>query len=738
MKTVLTGLNPKQQEAVSLPPQHALVLAGAGSGKTRVLIHRLAWLMTEEKVSPYEILAVTFTNKAANEMRQRIENLFAMPTQGLWVGTFHGLSHRILRRHWQEAGLTEAFQVIDSDDQLRLLKRIISEQGLDDKRWTPKLAQAYINKQKEEGRRAQQVRSSGDYFEQGLLKVYFAYERQCQQSSLVDFAELLLRPVELMQKQPHLRSHYQQRFRHLLVDEFQDTNAIQYQWLQQFSAPTNTLMVVGDDDQSIYGWRGAKIENIQRFQQQFQPVVVRLEQNYRSTKTILEAANAVIAHNQARMGKTLWTDGEAGAPIKLYAAFNELDEARYVISQVQQAKQAGCPYQEIALLYRSNAQSRVLEEALLQAAIPYRIYGGMRFFERAEIKDALAYLRLIFNRHDDAAFERVINVPSRGIGERSLQSIRDRALTVGVSLWQAANDTVQNQALTARACNAIQGFLQLIEHMAEKTATNLLSEQVEYVIKKTNLTSHFAKESQESQQARLENLGELVTAAQQFQERANAEEAVTTPLATFLTHAVLEAGEGQAEQYEDAVQLMTVHAAKGLEFSSVFLVGMEDELFPGRRAEGSLAQLEEERRLCYVGITRAREQLTLTYAEYRRWYGENRLHHPSRFIRELPNNCIEVVRFKSQLTRPQVSSMHTLQPNSGLRRYQTSTSGLQASGQTWYVGQQVAHPKFGSGVILNYEGQGENARVQVQFQEVGMKWLVIGYANLTAAKETMS
>lgn len=724
--SLLTGLNDKQQQAVALPSTHALILAGAGSGKTRVLVHRLGYLMSVLGCSPYEILAVTFTNKAANEMRARIESLFGLPTQGMWVGTFHGLAHRLLRLHFKEAGLPQAFQVIDSEDQYRLIKRIVKQQNIDDKRFPPRQLQSYINRQKEEGRRAQQVVTSGDYYEQVMLKVYQLYEAQCRQSGLVDFSELLLAVTELFQHNESLRQHYQSRFKHILVDEFQDTNTIQYRWLKLLLSGQNDMMVVGDDDQSIYGWRGAKIENIYRFEREYQPQVVRLEQNYRSTKTILTAANTVIANNSGRMGKDLWTDGDPGEMIKLYSAFNEIDEARYITGTIKHLHQQGAAFKEIAILYRSNAQSRILEEALIQQGLPYRIYGGMRFFERAEIKDALAYLRLVFNRQDDAAFERVINTPSRGIGERSLQTIRDYSAQMSCDLWHAAQALCAEKQLTARAVNAICSFLKLIDHLDEMTKDFVLHDQVERVIERSGLISHYEKEGREKAQARLENLSELVNAARQF-EWVESEDS-PTPLTAFLTHAVLEAGEQQAGSHDDAVQLMTLHAAKGLEFPTVFITGMEDELFPGSRALEKTDGIEEERRLCYVGMTRAMQRLFLTYAEFRRWYGESKPHCPSRFLREIPESCLERVRIKTQISRP-VTAMNSTSISQN-KRFTTSSQGVSAKGKMWSVGQAVRHPKFGDGVILNYEGQGDQARLHIQFQNVGSKWLVISYAPL--------
>lgn len=726
MDQLLAKLNDRQREAVTLPACHALILAGAGSGKTRVLVHRLAYLFNHYQISPHRVLAVTFTNKAAGEMRARIESLFQINTQGMWVGTFHGLAHRLLRLHWQDVGLPQNFQVLDSDDQYRLVRRVLKNLGLDEKFWAPKTAQDFINKQKDAGHRPHQVAYQQDLHKATLVKIYQAYEDLCQQNGVVDFAELLLRAYELWLKRPDILKHYQERFSHILVDEFQDTNPIQYNWLKLLAGKQSYMMAVGDDDQSIYGWRGAKIENIHRFQSDFADVVtIRLEQNYRSTQNILSAANSVIAHNQERLGKNLWTDGKVGEPIQLYTAFNELDEARFIVSKIQQAAAQGIARQDMAILYRSNAQSRVLEEALLQAAIPYRVYGGLRFFERAEIKDALAYLRLISNHHDDGAFERIINTPTRGIGERTVENIREVARSQSISLWQAATRMVSTMALSGKAKNAVEQFLTNLGVMAADIAELPLYEQVEQVISASGLIPHYEKEPGEKGQARLENLAELVTGARQF--APDETDAPLSPLAAFLSHAVLESGEGQAETHQDSVQLMTLHSSKGLEFKVVFLSGMEEELFPPRYAMEDPKRLEEERRLCYVGMTRAMVQLFITHAEYRRLYGENRPHRPSRFIREIPAEHIAEVRMKTQISRP-------LSYEENYKRSAPPVRGAQyETGLPFKIGQHVRHAKFGEGVILNYEGSGEQVRLQVKFSRDGVKWLVAAYANLEAA-----
>ena len=575
---IIESLNDAQREAVCAPQDPLLVLAGAGSGKTRVLVHRIAWLIDVEGLSPYAVLAVTFTNKAAGEMRARIETMINAPASGMWVGTFHGLAHRLLRRHWQEAGLPQGFQILDSQDQLRLVKRAMQTMELDEAKWPPKQMQWFINGCKDEGLRPHHIEHRNDPYLKRQLEIYAAYEALCQRAGLVDFAELLLRSHELWLKYPALLDHYRQRFHHILVDEFQDTNAIQYAWLRMLAGEAANITVVGDDDQSIYGWRGARIENILSYQKDFKNTrVVRLEQNYRSTANILNAANAVIENNTDRMGKQLWTDGNKGDLIQLYTAYNEQDEARFVVGRIEDSVDKGGVRSEIAILYRSNAQSRVFEERLMQCGIPYRVYGGLRFFERAEIKDALSYLRLTRNRDDDASFERVVNHPPRGIGGRTVDVIRQQAKQDNSSLWQAAITVVNEKLLAARACNAILVFLQLVDELAAGLDKLPLGEQVEHVMHPSGLVEHFSREKGEKGQTRLENLQELVSAAQEYEADPDNE---MDPLSEFLAHASLEAGEGQADAWEDCVQLMTLHSAKGLEFPLVFLCGLEEGLFP--------------------------------------------------------------------------------------------------------------------------------------------------------------
>ncbi len=707
---ILDPLNDAQRDAVACESQNMLVLAGAGSGKTRVLVHRIAWLIKAEGYSPWSILAVTFTNKAAREMRSRIEEMLEIGTQGMWVGTFHGLAHRLLKAHWQEAGLPQNFQILDADDQLRLVKRICRELELDDSRWPPRQAQWFINGQKDEGLRADHLQPAGDdIYQQTMHRVYRAYEIACDRGGLVDFAELLLRAHELWLKNPELLAHYQGRFRHILVDEFQDTNTIQYAWLRVLAGPNMPIVAVGDDDQSIYGWRGAKIENIQRFGDDFAPArTVRLEQNYRSTANILEAANALISHNFGRLGKELWTAGEQGDPITLYAGFNEQDEARFIVERIEQWVNEGEQRSDSAILYRSNAQSRVLEEALIRAGMPYRIYGGQRFYERLEIRNALAYLRLMVSRGDDAAVERVINTPPRGIGGKTVDKLREVARERELPLWQSVAVIAEEKLLPARALSALEGFRVCINELDSATDELALDELIDHVIEQAGLIEMHKKEKGERGQARVENLEELVTAGKQFE----GEDDELSPLQEFLDNAALDAGEAQADEHEDSVQLMTLHSAKGLEFPLVFMAGVEENLFPHRMSLEEPGRLEEERRLCYVGITRAMQQLIISYAETRRMHGNETFNAPSRFIREIPPELLQEVRLHTTISRP-VSFAPSEVPDTDIS-----------------LGQRVYHQVFGEGVVLNFEGRGSSARVEVNFDDEGSKWLVLQYANL--------
>ncbi len=715
---ILENLNDAQRQAVTAPAEPTLVIAGAGSGKTRVLVHRAAWLIDVEGVSPHGLLAVTFTNKAAAQMRSRIESLLDVPVQHLWIGTFHGLAHRMLRRHWREARLPQNFQIIDSDDQLRLLKRLLKNLEIDDGLVPPKTVQWFINAQKDEGLRPQHLDNEGDEERQRMISLYQSYEEVCERGGLVDFAELLLRAHELLRDNEELLGHYRRRFRHLLVDEFQDTNAIQYAWLRLLAGGDGVPFVVGDDDQSIYRWRGARVEHILQFQKDFPGTnVVKLEQNYRSTSTILNAANAVIANNGSRLGKNLWTEGAEGEPIKVYSAYNERDEADFVIGRLRDWIDHGNLRSDAAILYRSNAQSRVLEEGLINAGIPYRVYGGLRFFERMEIKDALAYLRLIAHRDDDSSFERVVNKPTRGIGARTLDMIRSYARANTCSLWRAAG-AIASDDLNGRAANAVAAFMSMIERMAREVNGLDLQDKVDHVIHQSGLVEFFKKEKGEKGETRVENLFELVSAAKGFEPDPANE---MSPLDEFLSHAALEAGEAQADAWEDCVQLMTMHSAKGLEFPLVFLSGMEDGLFPHQRSIKDPQGLEEERRLCYVGITRAMQTLYVTYAEQRRLHGMDNFSQPSRFIREIPDEHVEEIRPRVQVARPLRST--------GPSRRHSGTGALQNEYGA-HLGQRVRHRKYGDGVITNFEGEGAHARVEVNFETEGTKMLIMSYANL--------
>ena len=711
--SIIDSLNDAQRNAVCAAPGNQLILAGAGSGKTRVLVHRIAWLIQTEHLSPYSIMAVTFTNKAAKEMRNRIEDLQGSTLRGMWVGTFHGLAHRLLKSHWLDAGLPENFQILDSDDQLRVVKRVTRALDLDDSQWPPRQSQWFINSQKDEGKRAAHIDDWGDLHHKTMVRIYAHYEELCERGGLVDFGELLLRSHELWLKKPEILKHYQQRFSHLLVDEFQDTNTVQYAWLRVLAGNSCKVTAVGDDDQSIYGWRGAKIENIQRFSEDFPDTqITKLEQNYRSTETILKAANEVISRNQGRLGKELWTAGEQGEKISLYAGFNEVDEANFIVEQIQQAPE-DVAKSDCAILYRSNAQSRVLEDSLLRAGVPYRVYGGHRFYERLEIKNALSYLRLLNNPHDDIAFERVINTPTRGIGAKSVENLRLFAREHGSSLWQSANVMTEKKLLPARASSNIANFLQLLADLTEGTTELPLHEQVDHIIEASGLLEFHRNEKGEKGQARVENLQELVVATRAF---AWDEDENGTPLQQFLDTAALDAGDAQADEFEDAVQLMTLHSAKGLEFHSVFMAGVEENLFPHKMSIEEPGRLEEERRLCYVGITRAKVKLYISYAECRRLYGSDNFNSPSRFLREIPAECLQEVRLGAQVTRPVLfGAADDIEPQQGIS-----------------LGGRVYHQVFGEGTVLTVEGAGDNARVQVNFDDEGSKWLVLQYAGLQA------
>ena len=713
---VLDSLNEGQRDAVAAPLGNLLVLAGAGSGKTRVLVHRIAWHIATGEANPQGILAVTFTNKAASEMRSRIETLLGQSIHGMWVGTFHGLCHRLLRAHWQDANLPEDFQILDSEDQYRTVRRIIRAMMLDESQYPPKEAQWYINAQKDKGLRPEKINDDGDVTTAQMIKIYKIYQQTCESSGAVDFGELLLRTYELLYTTKLVREIYQNRFKHILVDEFQDTNELQYKWLKLLIGENNTLFAVGDDDQSIYSWRGARVENMKAFQKDFKETkLLKLEQNYRSTTTILNAANKLIGNNSKRLGKNLWTDGEEGERIGIYMAYNELDEARYVVNQIQKCSEEGGSFEENAILYRVSAQSRVLEEALLSSKIPYRVYGGVRFYERMEIKDALAYVRIATFHDDDISFERIINTPTRGIGSRTIEELRIVAKKDNCSLWAAAHHIIEHKLLSPRAVNALEEFIRLVQRMSLTKSQPALDDRVDSIIKLSGLINHFKKEKGEKGLARIENLEELVKASSEFELDDNEELKEMSAMQAFLAHAALESGETQAGDKSNCVHLMTLHSAKGLEFPSIFLVGMEEGLFPHQRSSGDLKQLEEERRLCYVGITRARKLLTLTYTQYRRLHGSDYYPQPSRFIDEIPAELLSEIRMGGNVTE-------------SLFRKKVTRTGSKDGKLT--LGQRVSHTKFGEGVILNLEGDGDNMRIQVNFEKAGSKWLVASYANL--------
>jgi DNA helicase-2/ATP-dependent DNA helicase PcrA len=722
---ILNELNDKQREAVTADLNSSLqVLAGAGSGKTRVLVYRIAWLIEVENLSPFNLLAVTFTNKAAKEMRGRIEEMVGLKANNMWIGTFHSLAHRLLRAHWKEADLSQNFQVIDSDDQYRLVKRIMKDLNLDEARWPPKQAQWYISNKKDEGLRSQHIaENSYSDFDQIMLRVYQRYEEICQQGGLVDFSELLLRSFELLRDNLEILTHYQNRFKQILVDEFQDTNSLQYAWVKLLAGKNNRVMAVGDDDQSIYSWRGAKVGNMLTFAKDFGDAkTIKLEQNYRSTGHILNAANKLISSNTSRLGKNLWTSSSEGELISVYAAFNDMDEARFIVDQIKQWSREEGSLNECAVLYRSNAQSRTLEDAFIQAGVAYRIYGGLRFFERAEIKDALAYLRIIDREDDDPAFERIVNTPTRGIGLRTIAFLREQAHQHKQSMWYSAKQAIEQKLLPSRALTALGGFIDLIENLRRDIQGVELDEQIEHVIHHSGLYEHFKKDRSEKGRARIENLEELVTAANQFDPEETDEQPMPK-MASFLTHAALEAGDTQAAKHEDCVQLMTLHSAKGLEFPLVFLAGMEEGLFPHQMSLDERDGLEEERRLAYVGMTRAMKKLYLCYAESRYLYGKEKIQTPSRFISELPSEHLAEVRMRTTISRP-------FNRKTGGKAKPSKFADEHAK---YKVGQMVKHGKFGDGIILNVEGSGAKARVQINFNSCGSKWLIAEMANLETA-----
>ena len=713
---IFDSLNDAQRNAVGAPPGPLLVLAGAGSGKTRVLTHRIAYFIKSLDISPYSILAVTFTNKAATEMRRRIEDFLGYTLRGMWVGTFHGISHRILREHYEKANLPKGFEIIDSDDQYRLVRRIMKELDIDEGYWQPRQVQWFINNQKEEGLRPVDLLNQKNNHKT-LLAIYSRYEDFCNKLGLVDFAEILFRSLELLENNEDIRQGYQNLFSQILVDEFQDTNSIQYRWLKLLAINHHQITAVGDDDQSIYGWRGAKVENMELLQKDFNEIqIIRLEQNYRSTGNILNAANAVIDKNTNRLGKNLWTNGEDGQPVSFFEAFNEIEEGNFVVDKIQTWQSQGNRRDSVAILYRSNAQSRVFEELLLAKNIPYRVYGGIRFFERAEIKDALAYLRLLNNRHSDPSFERIVNLPTRGIGARTIEKIRMFADENKMSMWDSAFNFISNNSVKGKTQSALSFFIDMIEKLDHECIDLELPEQVDIVINKSGLIDHYKKERGEKAITKVENLEELVSAARNFNSNKELDDEID-PLTNFLTHAALEAGDNQGSEWDDCVQLMSLHSAKGLEFPLVFLCGMEEGLFPHQRSLDETGGLEEERRLCYVGMTRAMHKLYLSCAEIRNLHGKEHMRKPSRFLSEIPDDRIENIRKK---TRNNDSTKNTSYSNNNVFNSDISIN----------LGAHVLHKKFGTGTVVMIEGQGEHARVQIRFETQGTKWLVLSYANL--------
>lgn len=724
---LLDDLNPAQREAVTADPGHYLVLAGAGSGKTRVLTHRIAWLNEVFGVPTFGILAVTFTNKAAAEMRHRVEASLAGGTRGMWIGTFHGIAHKLLRLHYEDARLPEAFQVLDSDDQLRIVKRVVREMGVDETRFPPKQVAWWINGQKDEGRRPEHFQpAANDPFGKVMQQCYADYQQRCDRAGLVDFAELLLRAHELLRDNAALLQHYRQRFGELLVDEFQDTNRIQYAFIRLLAGDSGHVFVVGDDDQAIYGWRGAQVENVQHFLRDFSGArTIKLEQNYRSTSNILNAANAVIEHNPDRLGKKLWTQAGDGERIDVFSAYNEQDEALFVTDRIVSWVDQGGSYSDNAILYRSNAQSRAFEETLQREGIPYRVYGGFRFFERAEIKDALAYLRLITSRADDAAFERCINTPTRGIGERTMEAVRQAASAQGISLWQAAAQVVEHRQLRAQALGALGGFMRLIDELDADIAELDLKDKLDYVLARSALREFHANDSRGISvgESKVENLDELISVADRFRASEVGDDQSMSELVAFLSYATLESGEGQADARADSVQMMTLHSAKGLEFPQVFLVGLEEGVFPSGRSGEDSDRMEEERRLAYVGITRARQRLHISWAQARRIHGTEMYGMESRFLREIPSDLLNELRPKTKPAAPALPSFF-----GAAKRFNDADD---AQAQAFKLGAVVDHPKFGYGTVTDYEGSGTHARIQVNFDDAGSKWLVAKYANLT-------
>jgi DNA helicase-2/ATP-dependent DNA helicase PcrA len=731
MNPLLDHLNAPQLAAVTLPPAHALILAGAGSGKTRVLTTRIAWLISTGRVSPPGVLAVTFTNKAAKEMQTRLAAMLPINVRGMWIGTFHGLCNRLLRAHYRDAGLPQLFQILDSADQQAAVKRLLKSLNVDDEKFPPRELCHFINAQKEQGLRAAAVEAYDDWARK-RVGLYEAYEAQCQREGVVDFAELLLRSYELLERNEPLRRHYQQRFRHILVDEFQDTNKLQYRWLKLLAGGGADLFCVGDDDQSIYAFRGADVGNMADFEREFKVQnLIRLEQNYRSHGNILDAANAIIKNNPSRLGKNLWTEAGSGEPVRIYESYSDGDEARWIVEEVKALQRDGHTRAEIALLYRSNAQSRALEHALFNAGLPYRVYGGLRFFERAEIKHALAYLRLIANTDDDTAFARVVNFPARGIGARSLENLQDAAKAANSSLHAAIPQVAGAGGVKLAAFARLLVTLRDAAHLP-------LPELVDHVVELSGLRSHYQNEKEG--QERLANLDELINAAASFvaeEGEPNQDGEITgefgNDLSSFLAHASLEAGEHQAGEGDDALQLMTVHSAKGLEFNVVFISGLEDGLFPHENSLLEDKGLEEERRLMYVAVTRARQRLYLSFAQTRMLHGQTRYNLPSRFLDEVPGELVKWLTPRAGKGGFAVPSAPARCVPSGTFHGGTPRRSESQGGSGFRIGQSVMHAKFGLGVIINAEGGGTDARVQVNFGVAGMKWLALSVAKLEAA-----
>ena len=716
---ILDNLNDQQRNAVTSEKKHLMVLAGAGSGKTRVLVHKIAWEVEALNKNPASIMAVTFTNKAASEMRSRIEELLQAPMFDTWVGTFHGLAHKLLKRFYKEANLSSGFTILDADDQLRIIKRISKEAGLDEATWPSRQSQWQINSWKDDGLRHDDVDDKGDYFKETIKKIYKEYQELCSRDNLVDFGELLLKAYEVVKTNQLVRDFFHNRFQSILVDEFQDTNTIQYKWLLEITSDNTSITAVGDDDQSIYGWRGAKVENVDAFTKTFSDTeIIRLEQNYRSTNIILGAANALIENNTERLGKNLWTDQLEGEPIILYQAYNEQDEARFVADILKDWMSKGELYSDAAVLYRSNAQSRAIEEALLRVSIPYRIYGGLRFYERMEIKNAISYLKIIFNNSDNPAFERSISSPTRGVGEKTLAKIRATALKFNISYIKASARLIDEGAISGRGGAGLRSYLEFIARCKEFIEENTLSDLMEEIIKTSGLHAYHAKEPGEKGKTRIENLEELVTATKNFEQSITENKTNKEIAEEYLDVISLDSGDRQASESDDAAQLMTLHSAKGLEFKLVLMTGLEESLFPHGRSMESNSQLEEERRLCYVGITRAMQKLYISYAESRRLHGSDTFNPPSRFIREIPKELINEIRPRAQTTIPYNKKSFK----------ETKLEFEEEIGIA--LGQKVLHKTFGEGIVLNYEGSGDSARVQINFDRAGTKWLVMAYAKL--------